>query len=159
MFCPKCGLQNADETRFCRGCGADLSNVLAVIDGGSPKSLAIDEKYIHRFSSGVRGLTMGIGFLIVAAIAYGISARLGVLTVFALAFGFVFLSAGISRMVQARAIKKLREPKKTDPALSPGTPDYITPPRSVYQTDDLATPRSVTEHTTRHLEPLGKSEE
>jgi hypothetical protein len=25
MFCPKCGAQNGQESRFCRGCGEDLS--------------------------------------------------------------------------------------------------------------------------------------
>src|SRR5213593_4899793 len=24
MYCPKCGLQNNDETKFCRGCGENL---------------------------------------------------------------------------------------------------------------------------------------
>ncbi len=27
MFCPKCGAQNGQESRFCRGCGEDLSLV------------------------------------------------------------------------------------------------------------------------------------
>ena len=36
MFCPKCGLQNADETKFCRGRGADLGNVLAVVNVTPP---------------------------------------------------------------------------------------------------------------------------
>lgn len=29
MFCPKCGTQNPDGTRFCRSCGAQLSHDVA----------------------------------------------------------------------------------------------------------------------------------
>lgn len=97
----------------------------------------------------------GIGFLIVAGVAFGISVRLAVLGVFALMFAFVFVSAGISRFVQARALKRLREPKPANPApaLSPGDADYIRPARSIYETDDLfSQPRSVAEHTPTHLE-------
>jgi hypothetical protein len=155
MFCPKCGAQNVEGTRFCRGCGADVGSVLAVVEGRSPAELQLAEKYIDLYSRGWRGLVAGVGFLIVAGVSFGISMRLAVLGVFALMFAFVFLSAGISRFVQARALKRLREPKGKEqpPTLSPGEEDYIRPLHSIYETDDLVRqPGSVTEHTTTHLE-------
>ena len=163
MFCPKCGSQNADETRFCRGCGADLSNVLAVVtpntsassrrQGAVPVGLA--EQHIELSSRGWRGLIIGAGFLLVAVLALGISMRLSVLSIFLLAFAVVFIGTGISRFVQAKALKKLLEPRVGEDvsALTPGQTDYIKPSHSLFETDDLAaTPRSVTEHTTTRLE-------
>ena len=41
----KCGLQNADNAKFCRSCGADLSNVLAVVEGKLPDRLAEPENH------------------------------------------------------------------------------------------------------------------
>ena len=73
MFCPKCGLQNADEIKFCRACGADLSNVLAVVDGKSHSAPALTEKYIDLLGSGLRGVLIGIGFLIVSSASFAIS--------------------------------------------------------------------------------------
>ncbi len=154
MFCPKCGSQNADDTKFCRGCGADLSHVTAALQGKLRDDLPLAEKHIHLFSSGLRGLIIGVGLLVVAGVGVSISSRLGVLVLFALAFGFFFLGTGISRLVQGRAIKRLRSPKSSEPTpeLSAGNAEYIKPSRSVYETDDLVTtPRSVTEHTTTHL--------
>jgi len=154
MFCPKCGSQNADETKFCRGCGADLSNVLAVIGGKVPDDLPLAEKHIALFSSAIRGLMIGLGFLIVSGAAFGIGRGVQVMGLLLLAFAFYFIGTGVSRLVQAKALKRLRTPKisQPTPALSTGNAEYIKPPRSVYETDDLiATPRSVTEHTTTHL--------
>ena len=154
MFCPKCGSQNADGTKFCRGCGADVGNVLAAIEGRVPEHFAQAEKQIDHFSRGVRGLVIGIGFLIVSGVAFGVSMRLGVLGVFALAFAFFFLGTGVSRLIQARSLKALRSPKKIEPtpALAPGEPEYLKPARSIYDTDDLVSrPGSITEHTTTHL--------
>jgi hypothetical protein len=155
MFCPKCGSQNSDETTFCRGCGADLSNVQTAIAGKPRTVLAVAEKHIDLFSSGLRGLMIGLGFLIVSGVAFGISTRLAVLGLFSLAFAFFFLGTGVARLVQAKALKRFREPQeiRPSPALSPGEPEYIKPSRSLYETDDLlTTPRSVTEHTTTHLQ-------
>lgn len=154
MFCPKCGSQNADETKFCRGCGADLSSVLAVVEGKVPDD-PLAEKHIDLFSSAIRGLMIGVGFLIVAGAAFGISTRLSVMGLFFLAFAFYSLGTGISRLIQAKALKRLRAPKidQQTPALSAGHAEYIKPSRSIYETDDLiGTPRSVTEHTTTHLQ-------
>ena len=152
MFCPKCGLQNADETKFCRGCGADLGNVLAVVDGKPRLMPPLSEKYIELNSSGLRGLIIGVGFLIVSGAAFVISERLAVLFLFFLAFAFYFLGTGISRLIQAKGIKALT--RRDEPAaLPPVQTEYIKPSESIYQTDDLALqPLSVTEHTTRHLE-------
>src|SRR5215213_3681889 len=112
MFCPKCGSQNSDETKFCRGCGSDLSSVLALVEGREIAHVpAYAEKHIHLFSSGLRGLITGLGFLIVAAVAIGISPKFAILTIFNLAFATFFLGTGISRLFQARALKRLGTPK------------------------------------------------
>ena len=152
MFCPKCGSQNSDETRYCRGCGADLGNVLAVVEGRPPNLPAHAAQQIDLFSRGVRGLTIGVGLLIVSGVSFGISIRFAVLGVFALAFAVIFLGTGISRLVQSRGLKRLSEPKPDQPSLPTGDPGYIEPSRLNYETDDLTHPASVTERTTTHLD-------
>src|SRR4030095_6149980 len=162
MFCPKCGSQNPDETKYCRGCGADLSGVLTVIEGRIPDVSAVAEKQIDLFSSGLRGVMIGTGFLIVSVIAFAISVRLSIVGLFALAFAFYGLATGISRLVQANALKRLQEPKtiQPTPVLTPGQVEYIKPAPSAYETDELAaTPLSITEHTTTHLEMDPAAEE
>src|SRR3954470_13247767 len=109
MFCPKCGSQNADETRLCRGCGADLSNVLAVVEGRAPGALSPTEKEIELWSRAWRGLIGGVGFLIVSGLGFGLARNTWVMGFFGLIFAIVFLSMGFSRFVQARGLKKLRK--------------------------------------------------
>lgn len=150
-------MQNADETKFCRSCGADLSSVLAVVAGGKTHPTpALSEKYIDLYGSGLRGLIIGIGFLIVSGAAFGISMRLAVLGLFFLAFAFYFAGTGVSRLIQAKGIKALinreESPAAAATLLTPGQTDYIKPSQSNYETDELVTrPFSVTEHTTKHL--------
>ena len=109
MFCPKCGSQNSDKTKYCRGCGIDISGVFAALEVRPQEITALAEKHIELFSRGLRGLVTGLGFLFVAIVAFGISSRLAVLAIFALAFSFVFLGSGISRLVQASAMKRFAQ--------------------------------------------------
>ena len=162
MFCPKCGSQNADETKFCRGCGAELNTALASPAtrafgnrfegkrGSAPMSIA--EKQIELFSRGIRGLIMGGGLFIASGLAFVLSERGLSFALFALVFGFLLTGTGISRLIHAQGLKKLA--KRDEPAaLTPGQTDYIKPSESIYGTDDLlAQPSSITERTTTHLE-------
>jgi len=159
MFCPKCGSQNADETKFCRGCGGNLGNVLAVVEGKAPRGgLPLAEKQIELSSRGWRGLLGGTGFLIVASLAFALSGKI-TFPLFMLVFAFVFISTGISRFIEARGLKRLLEQSgpQHERAISSGQPDYIQPqPRSLFATDDLTGEnRSVTENTTTRLELHG----
>lgn len=156
MFCPKCGSQNANETKYCRGCGAALGNVLAVVDGKVPTGgLSLAEKQIELSSRGWRGLLGGIGFLIVALLALALSGKI-TFPLFMLVFGFFFLATGISRFIEARGLKRLLElgGPQHERDISSGRPDYIQrTPRSLFATDDLTGEnRSITEHTTTRLE-------
>ena len=150
MYCPKCGSQNADETKFCRGCGAELSNVLAALEGKKPKSsTSLAERAISLNSRGIRGVLGGIGFLFVAAVIWSRPPYDGIFWLLPLTFASIFVSTGISRFVQARGLKALS--KGSDQlTFASGQMDYVKPQRSIYETDDLV-PASVTEHTTTNL--------
>ena len=169
MFCPKCGSQNTDETKFCRGCGADLNNVLAIVDGKPLDVRVVSEKHIDLYSSGIRNLMLAIGFLIVSTLVYMIPGNTYFWLLILLPV-FPLLASGVSRIIKAREIKALNKSEvirqislpanQSNPALPPLKGEYIKPLQSIYKTDDLAErPPSITEHTTHHLqiEPDGRT--
>ena len=150
MYCPKCGSQNFEKSKFCRGCGADVGDVTAVVAGKQAKAtMSLAEKAIALNSRGIRGVLGGIGFLFVAAVIWSRPPYDGIFWLLPLTLAFVWLSTGISRFVQARGLKVLSK-DRDQLTLPPSQMDYIKPLRSIYETDDLA-PASVTEHTTTNL--------
>lgn len=121
----------------------------------APTGLELAEKEIDLTSGAWRGLLGGMGFLILSGLGFGLSTRTWVMGFFGLLFAIIFLSTGISRFIQAIALKRLREARTSvSPAALPSvTTDYIERPRPLFETDDLTVrPPSVTEHTTTRLE-------
>ena len=55
MYCPKCGIQNNDETKFCRGCGENLKVVSQAMSRHLPVFLASKmDAYLERKNSRIR---------------------------------------------------------------------------------------------------------
>jgi hypothetical protein len=108
-----------------------------MVGGGKPQPTpALSEKYIEFYGSGMKGLMIGVGFLIVSGAHFAISNNLIIGGLLFLVVAFYFLGTGISRLLQAKEIKALS--KRDEPAaLPPGQIDYFQPSRSIYQTDDL----------------------
>jgi len=155
MFCPKCGSQNVDESRFCRGCGADLTGVLAVIEGKPALGRPVAEKQIDLFSSGIRNVVLAFGFAALAFIIAMIPGDTHFWVMFLIP-AFILLASGISRIIKANWLKELRDEEanrlssRQTPVLAAGQQDYIKP--SIYETDNLLeVPASVTEGTTKNL--------
>jgi hypothetical protein len=174
MYCPKCALQNGDEVLYCRGCGVDLASVRQSLKKPAASDLSVhfSDRQLRRMkrrgidadttpislaarafdlqSGGVRAGILGIGFAIVTAVIYSNPPVGGIFWLLWLIPTFIFFATSVSRFVQAGMIKKLLR-STGQPAEMPDTqPNYLQPPRSIYETDDLQ-PRSVTDATTRHL--------
>lgn len=151
MFCPKCGLRNIEASKFCRGCGVDLSYVMAAVEAKAPVAVELPEKYVEQFSRGVRGLFMGSGFMIVGIGAYLITANALPVSLFALLMAFIFLGTGFSRLMHAAGLKRLNE-GRPQRALEGEKTEFIRPESSIYETGELREqPLSVTDRTTRRL--------
>lgn len=161
MFCPKCGIENPDIGKFCRGCGANLSNVLAVVDGTISDEEVAKNSPADLFSTGIRNTVLGFGFIAVGVFLFTIPPQDGIFWLLAMIPGFVLLASGIGRVIRSEAVKKeakeinkralsVNQPNR---ALPPSQTDYVKPKVAIHKTDDLAAqPRSVTEATTRNLE-------
>ena len=69
MFCPKCGIRNPDNGKFCRSCGTDLKVVSAAISGRvelkQPQSLVSKKGKPISWESAFGKLFTGIAFVAV----------------------------------------------------------------------------------------------
>jgi zinc-ribbon domain len=163
MFCPKCATQNADDARFCRACGADISLVPQALTGALAERLAETDEMRHgrrrRRKGGkpptvehaVQSLFMGLAFIFVA-FAVRTWAPAGNIWWF-----WMFLpAASLLADGVGTCVRLAREEKRYE--LLTHTPPHtaVPPPRHVSalpqrETGEMIPPPSVTEGTTRHL--------
>ena len=168
MFCPKCGIENPDNGKFCRSCGIDLGNVSAALTGKSPVlPYTVDpRKRGVSWEISITKIFTGLAFLLVALIL-GFSGKFGAANwwFWLLIPAFGALSSGVAQMFQLKKLEKLEagfsaqntqttiSSPQNNNVLPPVQTDYIIPSKqSIYDTENLVIQPSVTENTTRHLE-------
>jgi hypothetical protein len=155
MYCPNCGRDNSNEQRFCRSCGLSLqiiSHTLAKIPSASESDdVSIEIKreqklWQNPLMYGFLMLTLGIIIVIFGKTLLGeqiiadigtVLAFLGIITFGYRGFSLMFPKS--SALPHSKGAKVLSESEPTN--------------KLPLATQFEGLP-SVTEHTTRHLEPI-----
>src|SRR6476660_6706456 len=132
MFCPKCGQQNPETGKFCRGCGTDLGNVVNAMTGSLPqqpqlldhkgKPVSWDRAIVKFFS--------GVAFIVVA-FALFFTGKGNNWWFWMLIPGFMGLGAGFAQYVQLRKAERgmpVYSPGIADPLRSSSTENSSLPP-------------------------------
>lgn len=167
MFCPKCGTDNADGSKFCRACGVNISLVPQALSDGLPQEKKKEDydwsdwdwsdlsnlRHLKRasISSGTSKAFLGLAFLIIAIIL-STSPMGWSWWYWMLIPAFAMLGKGIGEIWQAKSEeKKALLTKQTQQQLQfqPAQQINSLPPRNT--TEFINAPPSITENTTRHL--------
>ncbi|HKP87229.1 MAG TPA: zinc ribbon domain-containing protein [Blastocatellia bacterium] len=158
MFCPKCATGNVDDAKFCRSCGANLSLVPQAMTGRLPESRHTRRRNRHgrdyegtpNLARGIMQFMMGLGFLVVAAAIF-FTAPGGRGWWWAMLFpAFSLMGGGIARMVGAITATPRVQSGPAQTVMPPAPQTGELPPQQAY---NPLPPPSVTEGTTRHLDP------
>lgn len=172
MFCPKCGVQNLDDAKFCRACGANIALVPHALTGrlmrrgddeDEDDELVVGDKYT--VERGVRKLVSGAVFLVAFVVML-----LFFREFFWFTFWFIFpaiakLSSGAGTL--AHALHETHAPRVGGAGMTTTLPranatqslprvrlNEVAPADTA---EIVAPPASVTEGTTRHLDAVERS--
>ena len=163
MFCPKCAAQNADDAKYCRGCGADISLVTEAVTGQLAQRLSEEEagacgvrprrrKEPANIENAARQFFLGLAFALVslAILFWAPGGRNW--WFWMLIPAFVMIGGGVGMYLRVREERGRLAP----PTFSPAPASLSSPPRATglppqRHTGEIVQPPSVTEATTRHL--------
>ena len=157
MYCPKCGHeQAAEDVRFCPRCGFSLAEVTGLLERDGehlppPERRPRDAWYF----------LLAVLPLLVLALLAGRLGLDGIPEIFGILALVSLLIGAVRALYVAATGRRTRREAAPDTARveAPGQralPLYVPPvdvPRSEFDTGEIIEPPSVTEHTTRHLEP------
>ena len=154
MFCPKCATQNAEDTKYCRSCGTNLSLVPQALTGRLPEAPSGRRRRRDReragppsLANGITKLFVGLGFLLVS-LALGLSQVGRGWWFWMLIPAFASLGKGVAEIVSVKYAPNLTQ-GMGQTAVPPAARAGELPPRN----EALYPPASVTEQTTRQLDP------
>lgn len=160
MFCPKCGLGNLVDQKFCRGCGHALAGHRAALENNF-------EDAVEKIKSGTTVLGISaVGLIVISLMGLGVwltqkDAGVFVTLIPVLAFGIPAAVIGLVRLSRAYRALSNRDHGETKAIEQARTvavhivPGVTTDP--LFQ--DAQAPASVTENTTLSLKSPEESTE
>jgi len=152
MYCPKCGAQAADETKYCRACGQSLT----LIAQAMMKYILANNDDQQKLEKAIKNISLGAGFLIVSIVIATLAPRPlnWTLCFSTLIAAMVWLSLGVAGIL-GRAISGSRSTSSVDRAAVKETAPLLGELPSGDAASNivgLTPPSGVTEVTTRNLE-------
>jgi len=169
MYCPQCAAQCVDDAKFCRACGADLKAValalaeqqLSLKDGKNKLwALEKEKTRLEKRSQGARaaaeGATMLAGSLLIGFLIQTFGKHNDPIAIWVVFFGWL-ACWGVFRMATGLgAVMQSVTMGSKAVALQPDVEPVTVPDTDPLADPKLSPPLSVTEHTTRSIEPANK---
>ena|SRR6266850_1945283 len=160
MYCPKCGLQNSDDLKFCRGCGENLKVISQAMTRRLPAFLVRKmDAYIERKNQGLRRQSIGNAALGSMFMFLGLYEVIGTGASWAskwfyIAYGCFMLFLGLwDHMVFKRSLStEVRIVKMGGPATTNELPPYDA-------AQIAEPPAGITESTTKQLDLATRGQE
>jgi len=163
MYCPRCAVQNLDDAKFCRACGADIRLVPQALMGTLDEDeIAPDTKANKRkpatVDAGLKNIFQGIGLLIIFLIGIFVFRGAFWVTIWFIIPALSSFGEGIGQLIRAQ---QERQQLMSPPIYGSGTFQPAPPlvPASDFKqlsspdtAEMIRPPSSVTEATTRHLD-------
>ncbi len=168
MYCPNCGQQQvSDDMRFCSRCGLALAGLADWLGGGLPAKRD-DEAQAAALSPRRKGIRRAAKLMFFSGVLFPVVLGLSLLIdegapmiVPFLVFFVALVLMLYARLFSDKTVPAINQAAQT-PALGPTSTRSSLPPatnasipavgRQQVRTNELATPPSVTEHTTRLLD-------
>ena len=166
MYCPNCGGQIEETQKFCRSCGANVSLVPQALTGQLPQ-LAPEEVETppgrrhhrhHRPISIERAASLffnGLGLIFVSFAARNFAPAGKIWWFWLLIPAFSCMGAGVGQYLKLREQQRQQRPQQPNPIITQqnfASPTARMPEISAPTNSEVASPSSVTEHTTKHLD-------
>jgi hypothetical protein len=174
MYCPRCAVQNLDDAKFCRACGADIRLVPQALQGTLPAAsehawrgeIAKRRKEKKRspatVDAALKDIFGGIGLFIIFLVGLFVFRGAFWLTVWFIIPALASVGEGIGKLIRAGQEQR----RLTAPPSYEGEnfrPASFAPAAAVKEvsspdtTEIVRSPASVTDGTTRHLDAPSKT--
>ena len=176
MYCPRCAVENLDDAKFCRGCGANVSLVPQALQGTLPTAVKdtwkseVEKHGTEKkrapatVDAGLKSIFTGLGLFIIFLVGLFVFRGAFWVTIWFIIPALASVGEGIGQLIRARQEQLRLTAAATPPHAGENfRPARFAPAAAVRELPSPDTaeivhaPASVTDATTRHLDAPSKT--